>query len=173
MNFFMRAKRKKEKIPDIILVLIDWENLLKYFPIGNDPKKARSITKAITKLLEILKTQGEIVLTIVFSPNHAIVSYDRFFHQQGFLVIRCPKINSKDTADEILISTTRKILPLMPSITHICLGSGDAGFTDLLKEIESKEIKISIATKDINSLAKKIIPFAKGSVYDLSSFLEE
>lgn len=171
------AKKKNAKI----LVLLDWSNIFLNIP----PSEKLSITAGLDRVQKkIAQEVGEIALIFIFSPLHLTSMETETFYQEGFYIIECPKFRTKersdkDTTDEILIKFANDITPLMPGITHLCLGSGDRDFCEMLRKAFRKRLKIMIITGDLTSLSPDLIELAdinpstgRRMVYVLSQSLD-
>lgn len=155
-----------------ILVLLDWKNLTISLDISSSERF--SLTAALDRFQRQLTEEvGEIASVFVFGPNHLSSLEAEAFYQEGFPVVSmilCPLIKPKgqeekpvkrrDTTDEILIEFMSEMTNLMPSITHICLGSGDKDFVRAVRKAMRKRLKIILAVGDLTPLASELSDLA-------------
>ena len=150
MKFFS----KKE--PNRLLVLIDFENLIRN--LEPDISFSEVFQRMINKLTEI----GEIVSVFVFTPPHLASIWGENFYQEGLWIINCPKLEKnrkrrrEDTVDEILMSFGKKMIQNM-NLTHLCIGTGDRDFSSLYREAKWKRLKVITVSANERSLSSKLI----------------
>jgi len=150
-------KRKKE---NEILVLIDWLNIsLSLYPAGQ-----LELTDFDRLIKKISREVGEIANVFVFAPNLTSREGETFY-KQGFYVINCPKVKTKegedkDTTDEILINFLKDVVPDISGLTHICLGSGDKDFCQALRNVIRKDLRLMIVAGNLTSLSSDLIELA-------------
>jgi len=155
-----RDKKKEKKI----LVLIDFENLLKN--TATPSPERLSMEEGFNKVInQVTEEVGKIANVFIFAPPHLASLYARTFHELGFFTIHCPKIKDKrkeekDTTDEILIEFGKKMINQIPDLTHLCLGSGDIDFSSLIKEVKLQGLKTIVIAGNLTSLAGGIINLA-------------
>ena len=152
----MTEKREK----NIILVLIDWENLL----INMDVRlpESFSLSSGLNKLMKWLESIGDVFGVFVFAPPHAVQGYLEIFHKYKFYTILCPKISrgTIDTTDETLINFGEQMIAQMRNLSHFCIVSGDRDFSLLIKSAKKQKLKIAIAAGDLKSLSEELIDLA-------------
>ena len=169
----MRAIGRKKKSPDIwptesqspknrIVVLLDLENLTANLPpIGPETFSFSSGFDRVMK--EIAREVGLIEDVFVFAPPHLIQTHGEHLYSQGFTIIACPKVTTKDgrqridTVDQTLIDFGKKIMRQTQGITHLCLGSGDKDFSLLIREAIRRGLKIIVVASSKDSLSKDLI----------------
>ena len=155
----LRRRKTKE-----VLVLVDWENLLRSMDVP--PPEKFSLSSGIEKLMDWLESIGEVFGVFVFAPSYMVTGHLEIFHEHGFFTILCPKIPSEgrqeptDTTDSILISFGEKIISALTQLTHLCIVSGDEDFTPLIKKATQQGLKIAIAAGSHSSLASELISLA-------------
>ena len=64
-----------------------------------------------------------------------------------------PKEEVKDTTDPTLISFGKMLLREIPGLTHLCIGSGDADYLELVDKAKSKGVKVIVVAGDRHSLS--------------------
>jgi len=162
-NFFDKLCFGKRKKRNKILVLIDWENLLINTEVPSLERFSRAM--GFDQLIRQLTNIGDIANVFIFIPPHIASPYTEIFQRLGFFIILCPKIKTKeegkkDTVDEILIELGKKMMDQIPSLTHLCLGSGDKDFVPLIREAIQRRLKIIVAVGSLKSLATDLINLA-------------
>jgi len=151
------VKRKKT---NKILVVIDWLNIsLSLYPTGQ-----LELTDFDRLIKKISREVGEIANVFVFAPNLTSREGETFY-KQGFYVINCPKVKTKegedkDTTDEILINFLKDVVPDISGLTHICLGSGDKDFCQALRNVIRKDLRLMIVAGNLTSLSSDLIELA-------------
>jgi len=154
--------KKQEK--NRVLVLIDLENLLR--GVKSSSPKEFSVEEGFNKFIgQVTEDVGSIIKGFVFAPPHLASLYANEFYKMGFFTILCPKIKNKgsedqDSVDKVLQKLGCKEISHNPSLTHICLGSGDKDFSDLIQEAKLTGLKIMILAGSIPSLASDVIKLA-------------
>ena len=131
-------------------------------------EKQISITAGFDRIQrQIIKDiGGEITRVFVFASSPHLTSTEaEAFYNQGFYVIACPRIKSKegedeDTVDELLMEFLKEEVSLVPGITHICLGSGDKDFCRALRRVMRKGLKLIVVARDLSSLSQDLIDVA-------------
>ncbi len=142
-----------------ILVLIDWENLLK--SVGLSSPENFSLEAGLDKLKAWLEDIGEPFGFFVFTPPHMVEGYSHIFHRYNFFIILCPKIPSEDsktvdTTDDTLIKFGRKMIEEVWGLTHLCLASGDnQKILQALQKFIGKELEVKIF--DLDHKEEKLI----------------
>jgi len=140
------------------LVLIDWENVSKDIMRGKFVPERFSRAAGLERLFAWIKNEAdEIFDTFLFSPLHITYTDYQMFHDQHLVPITCPKVplgspDKKDTVDPVLIKKGLKWIT-HPSLTHVCLVSGDSDFIPLLGEAKKIGLMIMLSALD-PSLAK-------------------
>ena len=161
LRAFLRRRKKKIKI----LALIDFENLLLNVGI---PVPNISFSDAFDALIRELVTIGEVAHVFVFAPLHIIAQHLETFQNLGFFPVPCLKKRDKkdstkeiDTVDEILQTFARQMIPSIPDLTHICLGSGDRDFAPFLREAKRRGLRtIVVSGRNVASLSGEILNLA-------------
>lgn len=154
------SKKKKKKI----IMLIDYLNIS--INAGVLPLESPLITILDRIQKQIIQEVGaEIVNVFIFAPPHLTSTEMDAFYREGFYVISCPRIKTKegkekDTTDEILIGFLKDVVPTISGLTHICLGSGDKDFCKALRGVMRKGLKLIIAAGDLKSLSPDLIELA-------------
>jgi hypothetical protein len=163
-------------------MLVDFENLL--LNIDLPPAEHFSLMEGFDRVIrQISQEVGEIVNIFVFAPPHLALLWGEDFHRQGFFTILCPKVRSKegaeeDTTDATIVEFGRKIITEQ-RITHLCLGSGDRDFIPFVREAIRQGLKIIVIAADLRSLASELIrlvdkkPSGERMVYLFSPIGEE
>ena len=152
--------RKKREKTNKILILIDWLNIsLNLYPAGQ-----LELTNFDRFIKQISREVGEIVNVFVFAPNLTSREWETFY-KQGFYVINCPKVKTKegedkDTTDELIIKFLTDVVPTISGLTHICLVSGDKDFCQALRNIMRKGLRLIIGAGDLSSLSSELIELA-------------
>lgn len=157
-RFFSKQRWNK------ILVLIDWSNL-----VINLPPNKPILTAAWDRIQQQIsrELEGEIIGVFIFVPPHLTSTEAETFYKEGFIIVYCPKIKTKDrvekdTTDETMIELGRKLISQIPDLTHLCLGSGDKDFGPLAREAIRKGLKILVVAGDLRSLSSELIQLADG-----------
>lgn len=148
-----------------VIFLIDLDNLTSNTDFLRE--KQISITAGLDRIQrQIIKDiDGEIVRVFVFASSYLTSAEAEAFYYQGFHVIACPRIKTKeggkkDTVDELLMEFLEEEIRLVPGITHICLGSGDKDFCRALRKVMRKGLKLIIMAGDLSSLSRDLIDVA-------------
>lgn len=138
-----------------ILLVVDLDNIEANFP------KRLNFPAELAKLLQWLEEIGEVSGAFVFAPLNTAYYRLETFQKQGFFNIICPKLlgpeGEKDTTDETLIKFTKGQIEECPSLTHLCLASGDKDFLPLIEEAKRKGLKIAIAVSTFSSLSFELM----------------
>jgi DNA-binding Lrp family transcriptional regulator len=148
----------KEKVEGKVLILIDWENLLK--SLAPLPSQVFSVSLDIPRFIEkITQELGEIIIVIVFAPPHLISVYGETFQKNGFYPVYCPKIITKkgeeDTVDRTLIKMGESLIRNM-KLTHLCIGAGDRDYSELVRKAKWKGLKVVVAPASEKSLSLEL-----------------
>jgi hypothetical protein len=153
-----RKKPKENKI----LVLIDLENLRAKLPAMGP--MGFSFPAGFDRVMkQIAREVGAIEDVFIFIPPHLVQLFGEELYRQGFTIIACPKIRSKegseelDTVDQILIEFGEKAIRQIGGLTHLCLGSGDKDFARLVREAIRRNLRILILASSPQSLSTEII----------------
>lgn len=144
-----------------VLIVIDWLNIY----MNLSPIKLPSLTDLDRVQKQIAQEVGEIVNVFVFAPPHLTSLEWETFYEEGFYIIDCRSIKTKDgkdkdTTDEILINFVKDMVARMSDITHICLGSGDKDFCKALRKTMRAGLQLMIIAGDLNSLSQDLIDVA-------------
>lgn len=164
------AASTETKPKNIILMVLDWSNIWMNIP---DSEKF-SLAAGLDRLQrQIVNDIGEIAIVFVGIPPHATTTEQEIFLKQGFYMLSCPRVETKesresnssetidrDTTDDILINLINDTTSLMPGITHICLGSGDKDFCQALRRAIRRQLKVMIVAGDLKSLSRDLIALA-------------
>jgi len=146
-----------------VLCAIDLENIRTNMPL---PEKF-SMTAGLDRIMrQIAEDVGEIINVFVFAPPHLASINAQAFYEEGFYTIYCPKIDDKkgqeeDTVDETMSAFLKDMVLQIPDITHVCIGSGDKDFCQMIRKfILRKGLKIIIVAGDMASLSSELIKLA-------------
>ena len=150
----MSGKRKgKNKV----LVLLDFENLFIDYP-------SRSIIEELKKTLkQIAKEVGEIFAVFVFVPYNTASLFAEDFYRAEFIPILCFRVKDKDeqaekdTVDKTMSDFGRKIITAMPSLTHLCVGSGDFHFLPLIINASCTGLDVGLIVSGLKPLSFDLI----------------
>lgn len=162
MNFLGGKRKKSDKR---IMILVDWENLLKSMK-EMPPAEVFSVTAGFDKFMKTIALEiGEIVNVFIFIPSHMVVPWAETFHRQGFFTIVCPKIRGKtgeeeDTTDATIINFGKTVIENTRNLTHLCIGSGDKDFSLLVRQAIRKGLKIVVVASSERSLSMELIRLA-------------
>ena len=135
------------------LVLIDWENVSKDIMEGRYVPERFSRSIAIERLFKWIEDEAdEIFDTFLFTPIYMIYTDYQLFHDNNLVPITCPKVplgslEQRDTVDAMLIQKGLKWIT-HPSLTHLCLVSGDSDFIPLLKQAKERGLLIMLSALD-------------------------
>lgn len=159
----MFGKGERKKI--LILFLIDWSNLS--LERTNFQTKKLSLTAEFDRVQRKIRDDlgGEIVWVFIFAPPRLSLDEATTFWQQGFFVIHCPPIKTKegeirDTTDHYLMEFLKRIIEREPDLTHIVLGSGDKDFCQAMRQALRKGLKLIIMAGDLSSLSSDLANLA-------------
>ena len=159
--FKWRGKPKTNKI----IVLADLENLNANLPPMGPV--GFSFSAGFDRVMkQIANEVGAIEDVFVFSPPHLVQLFGEEIYRQGFTIIACPKIRSKesgeevDTVDQTLIEFGKKAIRQTEGLTHLCLGSGDKDFAPLVREATRQGLRILILASSPQSLSTELIKLA-------------
>ena len=148
-----------EKSREKILMLIDWDNLSLNMDLPPSESRVESFNQLIK---QITQEVGEIAIVVVFLPPNLghLVAEDMY--ELGFFTVICPKIKDKegvrqDMTDRTIIDFGKKMIALIPDLTHLCLGSGDKDFIPLIREATQKGMKIIIVASSARSLSRELV----------------
>lgn len=155
-----RIRRRVKRIKPQVLVLIDWENII--LNIQTSDVENFSLRDGFDKLIHWLTRFGAVMNVFVFSPPQAILAQLGLIHQLGFYFIGCPKVKGKgdkdvDTVDSTLMRFAREMILTVPTLTHLCLCSGDADFAPILVGARKAGLEIAVCSGDYHSLSHEII----------------
>ncbi len=157
----MLGKFRKVQPLKTVLLLIDFPNLICNAKLP--PPEQLSFEKGFDRLvLKIAEDVGRIVGIFVFVPPNLASIWCDLFHKQGFFTIVCPKVRPKrgveeiETVDQTMIEFGKKIIPLIPSLTHLCIASGDVDFLPLSKIAAQNGLRTLIVTGSWDSLSKEL-----------------
>jgi len=157
-----------------IILLLDLKNIVIGISASPSPEKL-PLTSIFDRLQrQITDEVGEIASVFVFTPDHLTSLEAEALYQEGFLMVTailCPRVKIKeklegepvkkrDTTDEILVEFIVEMTSLMPSITHICLGSGDKDFVRAVRKAVRKRTKIMLAVGNLTSLSPELAELA-------------
>ncbi len=159
--WFGAKRRKKERM---ILVLFDWDNL--QLSLDSPRPEGFSLISGFDRLMEKLGEIGKVELIYLFAPPGISDHFLEIFYHQGINIISCPKITPKergpkrDTTDETMIRFGEELIDQIPTLTHLCIGSGDKDFCGLARYAIRKGLKIIITAASKTSLAPELIDLA-------------
>ena len=145
-----------------ILMLIDWDNL----SLNMDLPPSESRVEGFNQLIkQITQEVGEIAIVVVFLPPNLAHLVAEDMYGLGFFIMICPKIKDKkgvrqDMTDRTIIDFGKKMIALIPDLTHLCLGSGDKDFIPLIREATLKGLKIMIVAGNRKSLSQELVGLA-------------
>ena len=118
----------------------------------NIPEKF-SYEVALKKLFAWIKSEvDEVFDTFLFAPLYITYTDYQLLFDNHLVPITCPKVplgsaEKRDTVDPILIEKGSKWIT-HPSLTHVCLVSGDSDFVPLLKKGKVRGLLVMISGFD-------------------------
>lgn len=154
------SNRNKKKV----LFLIDAENIEKN--VGTPMPGRFSRVEGFDRIIkEIAQEVGEILPVFAFCSPQVASLWGEDLDELDFYPVYCPRIKGKDlkerdTVDEKLKKFAVEMINAIPDITHLCLGSGDADFIQLVRKAIRKRMKIMIVAGHLTSLSNKLIKLA-------------
>jgi len=154
-----KKKRQKE-----ILVLLDWENIKLSLDLPRP--EGFSLVSGFDRLMKKLGEIGKVELIYLFAPPGISDHFLEIFYHQGINIVSCPKITPKgkgpkrDTTDETMIRLGKELIDRVPTLTHLCICSGDKDFCGLARYAIRRGLKIIITAASKASLAPELIDLA-------------
>lgn len=152
-----------------ILFLVDLENISINFDLPTEDPLSYSLSEAFDKIIEQLVKTGRVGMIFAFASQQSTVPLINMLYTKRLHLFVCPKvvidkvgpsIEKKDTVDARLIEVGRDLLSRMPSVTHLCLGSGDGDFVPFVIWAKHQGLKIIIAAGNRQSLARELAELA-------------
>jgi hypothetical protein len=177
-----RRSRKRNKV----LVLIDFENLL--WNTELIPPEQFSIIDGLDRIIKNISREiGPIVGVFVFLPPHLSYDWATYLRKMNFFIILCPPDLTKqrelqDTTDAELIRFGQFMIPQITGLTHLCIGSGDKDFEQLVRTAILNGKKIALIAGNKKSLSRELSRLADSAdekldgnkmIYILSQLADE
>ena len=143
--------------PKVVLIM-DWSNIdrgqrdFKY-EVGEYNKES-----GFQRIKKWLYEIGKVEWALVYTPLHDVYGHFEFLRDHDFTIVLCPTESrtGRDTTDPKIIEDTEKLIENF-SMDYLCLGSGDGGFRDVLREAKKKGIKVALIYGSENSLSSELI----------------
>jgi len=151
-----------------ILFLIDVQNISISFSASSQDPLSYSLADALDDMIDKITKVGRIEISIAFGSQLSLPWLDMLDARKIPLVV-CPEVvidkgvpksGKKDTVDPKLIELGTTLIEKMPTLTHLCLASGDKDFVPFLRWAKQQGLKIILAPATAESLAQDLIPLA-------------
>lgn len=149
-----------------VIAGIDWENVRltmvdeghswKSHPAeGASEPRFYSIERAFLSTLDWLKTIGEVALVAVFATYEQIYIHHKLWDSLGFQVHACPRDrDGKDSTDKYLQKWGETWVEHFEDLYCFCLGAGDADYSDLVKAVKRKNVKLAYVVGSEDSMSR-------------------
>jgi len=151
-----------------ILFLIDVQNLSISFESLHQDPLSYSLIDALDGVIDKITKVGRIEISIAFGSQLSLPLLDMLNARKIPLIV-CPEVvidkgepksGKKDTVDPRLIELGTTLIEKIPTLTHLCLASGDKDFIPFLRWAKQQGLKIILAPATAESLAEVLIGLA-------------